>query len=154
MEEGEFQASLSREVERYALESARRGIWAPTSAAQASKAEFDQLLPRGRETPGFRFCEVVEEPAGRRVGETWFSMREKGGVVQSWIHWLWIDPPYRRRGLARQVLNTIEQEAAKAGATRIGLYVLSENEGAVALYSAFGFLPDGVRLSKPIQTVV
>jgi len=88
-----------------------RGVWDSTGAEEASRAEFAQLLPEGVRTPRYRFCHVIEQESGKRVGETWYISQTKGGKTQFWIDWIWIEPPYRRRGYASQVLARLEELA-------------------------------------------
>lgn len=49
------------------------------------------------------------------------------------------DPRFRRRGLARRVLEALLAAAAAAGARRAWLQVEADNPGAIALYEAAGF---------------
>jgi ribosomal protein S18 acetylase RimI-like enzyme len=150
MDEEAFRASLARRIANHAAESVRRAVWTEADADRATMADFEERLPQGRMTPGFQFRSVFDEKTGSRVGETWFDVREKGGKVQFWIDWLWIEPTFRRRGFATAVIHLLEEEAVKAGADRIGLHVLAENTGAAALYSRLGLVPDGLILTKPL----
>jgi ribosomal-protein-alanine N-acetyltransferase len=50
-----------------------------------------------------------------------------------------VTPNWRRRGLARRLLATLEEAAAEAGALTLHLDVDAENMPAIALYLAFGF---------------
>ena len=56
-----------------------------------------------------------------------------------------VEPEQRRRGLGRTVLKQLLMEASKAGATHAILDVAEDNQGAKALYSAFGFQTVGRR---------
>jgi N-acetylglutamate synthase len=49
------------------------------------------------------------------------------------------DPRFRRRGLARRVLDALLAACAAAGARRAWLQVEADNPGAIALYEAVGF---------------
>ena len=125
MSEGEFRASLARAIPRHAAEEVRRGHWTEEEAAGSSQTDFSQLLPQGRETPNFHFCWIVDEESGTRVGETWYNMQTKGGKMQFWIDWVWVEPQFRRRGYATRVFHHLEEQAARVGADRIGLHVLT-----------------------------
>jgi ribosomal protein S18 acetylase RimI-like enzyme len=151
MSEEEFEASLAQNVARRAEESTALGIWTQEEAEAASRADFDQLLPHGRRTPGFQFRTILEEESGLRVGETWFSAQAIGGKVQFWVNWIWVEPPFRRRGIATSTFRLLEEEAVRAGAERVGLYVHAENEGARALYRRLGFSPTGIRMAKKLD---
>ncbi|MCE8512108.1 GNAT family N-acetyltransferase [Ruegeria pomeroyi] len=55
------------------------------------------------------------------------------------------DPVYRRQGLARACMNEWQIQAAHAGATRALLDVADDNDPAIALYTACGYAPCGLR---------
>ncbi|HXP30839.1 MAG TPA: GNAT family N-acetyltransferase [Stellaceae bacterium] len=58
---------------------------------------------------------------------------------------LGVDPPERRRGVARALLDDLFARARAAGAKRITLEVATDNAGALGLYRACGFRPVGER---------
>jgi len=148
MTEAEFRASLDQATARRAAEQVDRGLWTPEAAAEASRVDFAELLPQGFQTPAKRFRKVVDERSGTRVGETWYSVEEKGGRVQFWVDWIAIDAPFRRKGYATGALRLLASEALKLGADRLGLHVFSDNKGALALYSKLGFEPTSLRMAK------
>lgn len=151
MSEEDFEASVCRAIRRHAADQVRRGVWTEDEADRASRADFAELLPHGRETPSFHFCNLVDERDGSRVGETWYNVRMKGGKTQVWVDWIWIDPPFRRRGHASNVLRHFEAMAVKLGADRVGLHVLSDNEIALALYAKLGYRTTDVRMAKVLH---
>ena len=51
----------------------------------------------------------------------------------------------RRRGVGRALLDEAVRWARESGIRKLELYVLPHNEGAVALYEAYGFRHEGVR---------
>jgi putative acetyltransferase len=53
---------------------------------------------------------------------------------------MWTDPAYRRRGLARRVLDLLEAEAAARGYRRRRLETGLAQPEAVALYEAMGWV--------------
>ncbi len=148
MSEESFEASRKKAIERHAEDEVRHGFWTPEHALEASRADFDQLLPQGRETPHFHLCKVIDENSETAVGETWYTIEQKRGKAQFWVHWIWIEPQFRRRGYATQVFQHLEREARKQGASRIGLHVLTDNAEALALYAKLGCAPTGIHLSK------
>jgi len=52
---------------------------------------------------------------------------------------LWIEPSYRRNGLAKALLVKADELAQKLSAKGIRLYVNTENPGAQRLYQEHGF---------------
>ena len=61
------------------------------------------------------------------------------------IHNLAVAPAYRRRGIARALLQTVIADARRERATRITLEVRKSNEAAQRLYHSLGFMAKGVR---------
>ncbi|MCI4351390.1 MAG: GNAT family N-acetyltransferase [Thermoplasmata archaeon] len=148
MSEREFESSLERAVPRHAAECVRRGLWTESAAVEASRLEFAQLLPQGIRTPHRHFCTAIDAASGAPVGETWYFVQEKGGKTQFWIDWIWIDPRHRRQGHASRVLEHLAEIARVRGADRIGLSVVSDNPGAIALYAKLGYEPFRTQLVK------
>ena len=56
-----------------------------------------------------------------------------------------VDPAYRRRGLAGELLAAVERRAAADGATRLLLEVREDNTTAAAFYESRGFVEVGRR---------
>ena len=56
-----------------------------------------------------------------------------------------VDPAYRRRGLAAELLAAVERGAAADGATRLLLEVREDNTTAAAFYESRGFVEVGRR---------
>lgn len=148
MNEREFEASLERAIPRHADLQVHLGLWAESEAVAASRAEFAQLLPKGYETPEYEFRNIVDGDTRAQVGETWTIVRSRGGKVQFWIDWIWIEPSMRRRGYATAVFGLLEQEAIGSGADRVGLNVRYENAEALGLYAKLGFRPTHLRMTK------
>jgi [ribosomal protein S18]-alanine N-acetyltransferase len=70
------------------------------------------------------------------------------------INNLAVDPSWRRRGVASELLRFVLQEAAGEGATRATLEVRRSNEAARHLYERFGFSFAGVRTAyyrEPVE---
>lgn len=75
-------------------------------------------------------------------------------VEQAEILTLAVDPAYRRRGLARQLVSDQIALLATTGVTRLILDVAVDNPAALALYTSLGFHQDGRRrayYSRPGQ---
>ena len=118
-----------------------------TKLSRPSRADFAELLPQGRETPHHHFCNIVDEKTRSRVGETWYSVRMKGGKTQVWVDWIWIDPPFRRRG--PPVMSFVTSRRWPPNWEPIDhLHVLSDNESALALYAKLGYRTTDVRMAK------
>lgn len=86
------------------------------------------------------------EEDGRFVG--WISLvylpkvsRVQHGYV--YVDELWVQPEYRRRGIARALMDKAEEVKELRNAVGIRLYVNVENPGAKGLYERCGYREDG-----------
>jgi len=66
---------------------------------------------------------------------------------------LWVAEPYRRRGIARALLDEAERLCRNLCLSGLRLYVNIENPGAQALYKFCGFVPAGTAefMEKPLR---
>lgn len=55
------------------------------------------------------------------------------------VYAIHVHPSYRRRGLARRIVQTILSKGREQGAAYAYLQVVSDNEGAIRLYESLGF---------------
>ena len=55
---------------------------------------------------------------------------------------LFIDPAYRRQGLANELIHRVVREAKNTGAIRVDLNTAQDNFSAQALYEKLGFVKD------------
>lgn len=98
-----------------------------------------ELLPRMREFPGtLVFLAFIEQTAvGLAVCFPGFTTFRAAPLLN--IHDLAVRPDYRRRGIARRLLEHIEKKACETGCRRITLEVREDNQTARQLYESFGF---------------
>lgn len=54
---------------------------------------------------------------------------------------LYVREPYRRRGIARELMTAVHGEAQAAGCSRVEWQADTDNPPALALYEALGFAP-------------
>lgn len=76
-----------------------------------------------------------DQPAGA-VGSVALAMRASGLPV---IHWLMVAPGWRRRGVGRLLITTLEAACWDAGHRRIGLETHAAWSAAVEFYRAMGY---------------
>lgn len=76
------------------------------------------------------FAAVHQVPASLALSRFW-QLRD-----------LFTDPALRRRGIARQLVDTIRRAATDAGALRLSLHTEPANTAALALYRQCGFTID------------
>ena len=91
---------------------------------------------------------AAEAASGQRVGSLGLELlpeaSEGGGLkLCPLLSGLIVEPRFRRRGVARRLMNEAEAVALSWGHDEIVLYVESSNAPAVGLYGALGFCADG-----------
>lgn len=92
----------------------------------------------------------VAEQLGRADERT--LVAERDGVVlgtvrltrdgqEGGVYGFAVDPALQGRGIGRDVLRRVCRLLREEGATRVGLEVATDNEGALGLYTSLGFVP-------------
>ncbi len=66
-------------------------------------------------------------------------MRERGGLI-AYIQTIEVAPERRGRGVGGELLRRMEGSAREAGAREIWLHVDEENDDAIRLYEAHGYV--------------
>lgn len=61
-----------------------------------------------------------------------------------------VHPAFRRMGIAKALLDAIEEYAVEKGISRIDLTVWDFNEDAIAFYKASGYNIDMLRMYKTV----
>lgn len=79
--------------------------------------------------------EATREIAGFCIGHV---ERARKGLV-TYVVTLDVAPAFRRHGLARQMMQSIEQQALEADCGAVELHVWVENEAAIAFYEREGY---------------
>jgi len=107
----------------------------------ASVAQLARRLDARSETRVILPWEASEDGEMTRVSVSTAEARGIAVLDGDWvgIHTLAVDPAYRRRGLATQVIATLVAWAAERGARTVWLHVETDNEAARALYDSLGF---------------
>ncbi len=68
---------------------------------------------------------------------------------RGWVYYLGVDPDYQKKGLGRQMMETIEKKLKAAGCPKINLQVRTDNLGAVKFYERIGYkMDETVQLGK------
>jgi ribosomal protein S18 acetylase RimI-like enzyme len=144
----EFADYQNRLIARYGAERAQADATVLEEATAVARAEFDELLPAGPETPGVRVL-VAELPNGDRIGVLWVGLRKPDGS-QAWIYDIEVDADRRGQGLGRELLALAESEARELGATNIGLNVFGDSPVARRLYETAGYETAAMQMRKPL----
>ena len=82
---------------------------------------------------------VVGECEGRLAGFVIVNLGRRGLARTAYVTTVDVAPEFRRRGLARMLVERAEREAAAAGVSYAGLHVWTENAGAISMYEELGY---------------
>jgi ribosomal protein S18 acetylase RimI-like enzyme len=86
--------------------------------------------------------DVVEmrHSSGRNLsGSVAMRVRDEGGIRSAHVHWLLVHPRFRRRGVGRTLMTTLERACWEAGFRRVSLETHRNWEAAVAFYRSLGY---------------
>jgi len=148
----EYAAWYDEAVAAYAQERVRAGNASPEEAADQARTSFEQLLPRGLDTP-LQHLYAIRGDGGVQVGVIWLaggqpSLGLPGGT--GFIYDLTVFPEFRRKGYGRAAMLAIEAEARALGLTALALHVFGHNATARRLYESIGYTPTNINMRKEI----
>lgn len=104
--------------------------------AVGTEADFARALFGEPRRAGCILAEWAGEPAGFALYHWTFStFLAKPG---RWLEDLWVEPAFRRRGIARALFGRLAGETMAEGGGRLAWNVLDWNAPAVATYDAMG----------------
>jgi RimJ/RimL family protein N-acetyltransferase len=99
-------------------------------------------LQRATEGTLYQF---VAEADGRLIGACDISPRQAIGFTHVGVLGMFVLPEWRRRGIGSRLLDACLTAARRAGLERIELEVFADNEAAIRLYEAHGFVREGCK---------
>jgi ribosomal protein S18 acetylase RimI-like enzyme len=85
----------------------------------------------------------IAEEDGRMAGFAIVEWSGGAGAIAAYIQTIEVAPEKRGQGIGGALMRSVEQSAQAAGATMIWLHVDAENAGAIRLYEAHGYRPEG-----------
>jgi len=125
-------------MDEVTLREYRRGDWRAMHALDLVCFEPVFQFSRGAM---HRFAEaagaivVLAEAGGELVGFCVVNMEEQTGYVVT----LDVAPAWRRRGLARQMMEAVEAKVRTAGGVGMALHVSTANAAAMQFYESIGY---------------
>lgn len=85
----------------------------------------------------------IAEEDGRMAGFAIVEWTPKRGGLIAYIQTIEVAPERRGQGIGTELLRRMESSARDAGVQAIGLHVDAENNGAIRLYEARGYVCEG-----------
>lgn len=138
----EFDSFLSRSIIEYAKGKEEAESMTPEAAMELSKRTFAELLPKGLSSKDqYLYSYTLED---KTVGNVWIAKRGDG----CFIYELYLDASLRGKGLGKQLMALIDQQALKLGFKTIRLHVFGFNKVAIRLYESTGYEVTNINMVK------
>ena len=150
MDQVRYETWLYATVREYAAEKVASGNYPEEGDVERSQAEFDTLLPNGRESAGHEIRSMVDE-AGEAVGYVWFTIEDRPAGRVVFIYDIAVDPEHRRKGHAQAALAHVEAYAREHACIGVMLHVFGSNTGARQLYLKAGYDETNVMMLKRVD---
>eukprot|EP01029_Cantina_marsupialis_P028877 TRINITY_DN778121_c0_g1_i1.p1 TRINITY_DN778121_c0_g1~~TRINITY_DN778121_c0_g1_i1.p1 ORF type:complete len:198 (-),score=47.96 TRINITY_DN778121_c0_g1_i1:125-655(-) len=84
-------------------------------------------------------CSVVEAPNGQIMGYYLGKVEGEGDDWHGHVSAVTVDPEFRRMGLARKMMNELEEVSERHKGYFVDLFVRASNSLAVGMYKTLGF---------------
>jgi len=85
----------------------------------------------------------------KQIGLLGVTSEETVSEQKYYLEYLWVEPKYRRVGVASLLLTTVLARLQASGVRTVWLYILDGNEPAMHLYRRFGFQNANERVELP-----
>lgn len=131
----EYEEWVAREITGYAADITGSGSLPAERAREAAVRSYDELLPRGLDTPGHSMC--VIEDHGVTVADIWLRHGEAPGFA--YVFSVEVRPEHRGHGYGRAAMLVGEDMARAGGDSCVGLNVFGHNHVAIRLYESMGY---------------
>jgi ribosomal protein S18 acetylase RimI-like enzyme len=88
------------------------------------------------------------ERANQKIACLWLgtAIDQITGIRHPNIFLLYVDPSYRRQGIAKALMEYAQSWAKEQGYTQIGLQVFTNNQPAIELYQQLGYQPRSISM--------
>ena len=147
----EFDDLQTRAVAEYANERVAAGDWRVEEANHLARLAFNKLLPLGLQTPQNYLWTIVDPGLGRGMGSVWVQKRQRGAIQSAHALDLFVAPPFRRQGVAREAMLRVEDYLRTQDVDEMTLHVFDRNLAALALYEGLGYQANEAGMVKRIR---
>lgn len=117
-------------------------------AFQKASEEFSKYCLQGLQTENQFFYNLTLE--NKVAGYIWFAIRERNRKKRVFINDIFVEEPFRGRGLSKFMMSWLERKANELGFKEIGLHVLGDNLVARGLYEKMGYSITNLDMAKTL----
>ncbi len=149
MTEDDFAAFLRKSIPEYAYDQMRSGNWTAAEAVGKARAEFQQMLPNGPQTPNAYLHTILDED-GHKVGMFWYFIDPSRTRKTAFLIDFFLFSESRHKGYDAEALALFEEEARSLGVERVELQIFTHKEEDVQLYRQNNFLETSIYFSKDL----
>lgn len=149
MSEEDFTAFLRKSIPEYAYDQTRAGNWTPHEAMAKARAEFQQMLPNGPQTPN-QHLRVMRDDKDRKVGMVWYFVDTRGERPKAFLIDFFFFSEDRHKGYEKDAFAVLEDELRAQGVRRVELQVFSHKTDEVTLYQSNGFSQVSIFFAKDL----
>jgi GNAT superfamily N-acetyltransferase len=118
----------------------RDRTWLAVAGGLRHTADNRQAFANDLATPS-QPTNPTRAETGRIIGAVTLAMRAGPAVCVPVVHWLLVDPAWRRRGVGRMLVAHLERAVWDAGWREVQLETHAGWQAAVAFYQSIGYAP-------------
>lgn len=115
---------------------------------------YARWLPERAADPRSVFLVAEDEQSARLAGFAVCTIEPEVPIFWipecGWLHDLWVEPEFRGRGVAGELVREVAARFTALGVKQVRLHTGSFNEAARAVFSREGFRPCVVEMLKPL----
>jgi ribosomal protein S18 acetylase RimI-like enzyme len=130
----------------YELGILNAGLSEEEAHAKAER-DFATLVRDGRPVAGQELFVIEDAETGAPMGRVWLGERFTGQRI-GFLYDIEIDERFRGRGLGREAMLLVEEEARRRGFVEIRLNVFGGNETAHSLYRSLSYVEFTIGMRK------
>jgi GNAT superfamily N-acetyltransferase len=149
MTDEDYAAFLRKSIPEYAYDQMRAGNWMANEAAGRSRAEFQQMLPDGIQTPNAYLRTILDEH-DHKVGMLWYFVDVNRSRKTAFLIDFFIFPEGRRKGYETRAFELFENEARGLGVERVELQIFTHKNEDVLLYRDNGYQETSIFFAKDL----